>query len=141
MKSSKNLSNAWVQSPAPDKSLQKYEAVLKQHEEQVKQEQIQRVNRSKEEDHRSLEKLRLKRLILMDESGQPPLDIQPTEQSYLNQLSEVDRKKEVLSKGDTLKYLRPFYENKWNHAIDLSNKSVRSYVSLNSSTTVLRPVH
>lgn len=76
-----------------------------------------------------VENCRLNRFVLMEESGQPKIDIQPEEAKIIGDLSDDDRRRIIVNRSGVFKYLQPFYENKWNHKMDISDKNLRSIYS------------
>lgn len=92
----------------------------------IEKEKIDFVMQSREIARQELENQRMQRLVLMDESGQPKVDIRPDEERIIDNLSDFEKRKIVISNCGVLKYLQPFYENKWNHRTDMSMKNLKN---------------
>lgn len=103
----------------------------RRHRQRVKAEleNIAKVNYHREGSLKSIKNLRMQRFYVMDEAGQPMVDIQNNEKKELDKLPGLQKRKAVLGQSGVLKYLQPFYENTWNHKLNMSTKQVKQYVS------------
>ena len=117
--------------------LQKYEAELKAFNEKKASDKLAQQIQNKEKVKEDFQQLRMGRIILMDEAGQPKQDIREDEKDKLENLSGFEKRKAVLAKSGVLNYLKPFYENDWNKALDMSEKNLTLAVSLNHSSFLL----
>ena len=121
-----------------DVKLAKYQANVESYKAEVARAQIEKINTMREKNKDVLNNIRMHRFILMDEAGQPKVDLRPEEALHLREISSVQKRKAILGQSGVLKYLQPFYENSWNHKISMSSKRVRHYVGRRNS--VLKPV-
>lgn len=112
------------------KRLAKYQANLKAFKDETYQAHIDRVNHLRQLSHERLKTIRMHRLIVMDEAGQPIADIHPEEEKKIQEIDSLVKRKEILDQTGVMRYLQPFYENTWNHKITMSAKRVKDYVGV-----------
>lgn len=105
-----------------------YDATRQQYLDRVKRNHIENVNNRRDCSLHTIRDIRMHRFYIMEEAGQPTLDIKPDEQSELDHMTSSQKRKAILGQSGVLNYLRPFYENAWNRRLDMSEKRVKHYV-------------
>lgn len=108
--------------------LEEYLANVQAYKEEMVKAHIEKVNSTRDSNKNRLQRIRMHRFLVMEEAGQPMIDIKPEEENEIHHKSALQRKKAILAQSGVLKYLQPFYENSWNHKINMSSKRVKHYV-------------
>lgn len=95
----------------------------------ISQAEIDQFNQAKAAHQKSLNLLRMKRLVLMDEAGQVKHGINSGEREALQAMDDKSKRKIVLKNSGVFNYLKPFYENDWNKVYYASKKNLNLYFS------------